>query len=575
MTFLPSPERERILAATGHVLVTGGPGCGKTTIALRKALVRIQAGLSSGQRVLFLSFSRAAVARIVEAARHDLPKEARQLLEIQTFHSFFWQIVRGHGYLLGAPRRIRPLAPHDERARRNGAKDDDPAWDAERERLFMEEALLAFDLFAPKALALLRGSEALRKALASRFPLIIVDEAQDTGTEQWGCAATLAEVVQLICLADLDQQIYEFRRDVSPERIKHIVKVLHPIEVSLGSENNRSPDLEIVAFANDVLAGTPRGAPYKGVGHLAFQANAERRDASIRTAVALLYKKIKEATGKPPRSVGYLTNWGKGVVIIARALQGGASTKPIHHRVVMDEAEVLLATRVVALLLEPVRSPWTTLGAALDQISDFYRAKGNAKKAVQLAKYAVEARNGTVKKSAKCPKTLLAIVEYLAKNRRTGNPTADWLAVRKQFEASGVEELRHIARAVAYLMAFNRGRRISDALAEVWQRKGCYENASSLIEAAITEDQIVGGDSDLVGINVMTMHKSKGKEFDGVILLHIGNNISPFSADAEPPPHTKGRRLLRVGLTRAKKYVLLLTDAYSPSPLLQGHTLGL
>lgn len=575
MTFVPSPERDRILAATGHVLVTGGPGCGKTTIALRKALVRIQGGLGSGQRVLFLSFSRAAVARIVEAARHDLPKEARQLLEIQTFHSFFWQIVRGHGYLLGAPRRIRPLAPHDERAKRNGAKNDDPAWDDERERLFSDEGLLAFDLFAPKALALLKGSDALRKAVAGRFPLIIVDEAQDTGTEQWGCVAALAEIVQLICLADLDQQIYDFRRDVSPDRIKHIMDTLRPIEVSLGSENNRSPGVEIVAFANDVLAGTPRGAPYLGVGQLGFQANADRRDASIRSAVALLYKKIKAATGEPPRSVGYLTNWGKGVAIIASALQGGVSTKPIHHRVVMDEAEVLLATRVVARLLEPVRSACSTLGSALDLISDFYRGRGNTKKALQLAKYAAEARNGKVKGNAKCPKTLLALVENLAKNRLVGNPAADWLAVRKEFEASGVEELRHIARAVAYLMAFNRGRRISDALAEVWERKGCYENASSLIEAAISEDQIVGGDSDLVGINVMTMHKSKGKEFDGVILLHIGNNISPFSADAEHPPHTKGRRLLRVGITRAKKYVLLLTDTFSPSPLLQGHTLGL
>lgn len=574
MTFVSSPERDRILEATGHVLVTGGPGCGKTTIALRKALVRIQAGLAPGQRVLFLSFSRAAVARIVEAARHDLPRKARQLLEIQTFHSFFWQIVRGHGYLLGAPHQVRLLAPHDERARRNGAREDDPAWDAERERLFLDDGLLAFDLFAPKALALLTGSNALRNAVASRFPLIIVDEAQDTGTEQWGCVAALAEVVQLICLADLDQQIYDFRRDVSPDRIKQITETLRPMEVPLGSENNRSPGAEIVAFANDVLAESPRGAPYKGVGQLKFQANAEKRDATIRTAVGLLYKKIQAATGRPPRSVGYLTNWGKGVAIIARALQGDDTTKTISHRVVMDEAEVLLATRVVALLLEPVRDAWITLGTALDLISDFYRGRGNADRAIRLANYATDARGGKAKGNAKCPKTLFATIEDLAKNPHRGSPAADWLAIRKRFEASGVEELRHVGRAVTYLMAFNRGRRISDALADVWHRKGCYENARQLIEAAITEDQIIGGDSDLVGVNVMTMHKSKGKEFDGVILLHIGNSISPFSPDAEQPPHTKSRRLLRVGITRAKKHVLLVTDAFSPSPLLDGHVLG-
>ena len=123
-------------------------------------------------------------------------------------------------------------------------------------------------------------------------------------------------------------------------------------------------------------------------------------------------------------------------------------------------------------------------------------------------------------------------------------------------------------------MGFNRGRRISDALAEAWQRQGRYVGARALIEAAITEDQIIGSDGDLTGINVMTMHKSKGKEFDGVIILHLGNSMSPLSPDNEAPPHLKSRRLLRVGITRAKHHVLMLTDAYSPSPLLAGHSLN-
>ena len=111
-------DRRRILEATGHVLVTGGPGSGKTTIALRKAVERIEAGLEPGQKVLFLSFSRAAVARIVDSARRDLPRTLRRFLEIQTFHSFCWQLLQGHAYLLGSPRRLEIMLPHDERAHR-------------------------------------------------------------------------------------------------------------------------------------------------------------------------------------------------------------------------------------------------------------------------------------------------------------------------------------------------------------------------------------------------------------------------------------------------------------------------
>lgn len=573
MTFVSCPDRDRILAAAGHVVVTGGPGCGKTTVALRKALLRLQAGVEPGQRVLFLSFSRAAVARIAESARRDLPRQMRQHLDIQTFHSFFWALVKGHGYLLGAPKPIRLLTPHDERARRNGAKNEDPAWDAERERLFREDGLVAFDLFAPKALALLSGSEALRRLIADRYPLIIVDEAQDTGTDQWGCIAALAGLTQLICLADLDQQIYEFRRDVSPDRLTHILEALAPEQVDLGGQNNRSPGVEIVQFGNDILADEPRGAAYRGVSQMQFVPQAAARDTAIRRAVGMLTARITEETGAPPRSIGYLTNWGKGVTLIARALQGGGTVREIPHRVVMDEVEVLLSTRVIALCLEPISDVWSTLATGLDLLAEVYRAKGDTATAGRLSTAAADARQNRTRGGARCPKALKSILETLQGNPLTGEPGADWLTVRRLFEASGARELKRIAEQVIYLMGFNRGRRIADALATVWAQRNCYEGARALIEAAITEDQIVGSDGDLDGIHVMTMHKSKGKEFDGVVIMHLGR-LSPFSPDDEPPPHRKSRRLLRVGVTRARHHTLLLTDAYARSPLLQGHRLG-
>lgn len=570
MTFTTCPDRDSILGASGHVVVTGGPGCGKTTVALRKALLRINAGLEPGQKVLFLSFSRAAVARIVEAARKDLPREVRASLEIQTFHSFCWQLVRGHGYLLGAPAPIKLLAPHDERARRNGAKNDDPAWDAELERLFSEEGLIAFDLFAPKACELLRRSRAFQQLIAERYPLIIVDEAQDTGTDQWACIASLAAHTQLVCLADLDQQIYDFRRDVSPDRLNQIIAALAPLQVALGGQNNRSPGVEIVQFGNDILANTPRSKPYSGVSQVMLNPKADERDKAIRQAIGMLYQTIEKQTGQPPESIGFLTNWGKGVAIIARALQGDGTNREIPHRVVMDEAEVLLATRVVALCLEPITDIWATLSLGLSLIAEVYRGQGKADKVATLTKAAAAAAKRELGKRAKCPAGLKAALEELQAKPLTGEPGADWLRIRRLFEASGVDELKRIAQQVIYLMAFNRGRRITDALSETWLRRGCYADARALIEAAISEDQIVGSDGALDGINVMTMHKSKGKEFDGVILLHLGR-LSPFSPDSEPAPQQKSRRLLRVGITRARRHTLLLTDAFSASPLLTGH----
>ncbi len=576
MSFRSCPDRDRIINAGGHVLVTGGPGCGKTTVALRKALLRINAGLLPGQKVLFLSFSRAAVARIVQAARQDLPRESRQYLDIQTFHSFCWQIVRGHGYLLGAEKPIQLMPPHDERAMRKGKKDNDPLWDAECERLFIKEGRIVFDLFAVKALDILKRSISHRKLVADRYPLIIVDEAQDTGTEQWGCIEALSGLTQAVCLADLDQQIYDFRRDVSPERLTQIMNSLDPLEIDLGVQNNRSPRAEIVKFGNDILTRSPRGSAYIGVSQQLFPPKAVDRDKWIRQAAGLLYHRVRETTGSWPENVGYLTNWGKGVTIIARALQGGNETKEIPHRVVMDEAEVLLAAHVIALCMEPVDNIWQSLATGLDQIAKLFQAKGSQssiKKAEQLTRSAADARTKRLRGNAKCAPALKGILEHLQTNSLSGNPGQDWLTVRRLFESTGVKELKSVASSVIYLMAFNRGRRISDALAEIWQQHGRYVDARGLIDAAISEDQIIGNDGDLTGINVMTMHKSKGKEFDGVIILHLGN-MSPLSPDRESAPHLKSRRLLRVAVTRAKHHVLMLTDAYSQSPLLAGHNLN-
>lgn len=137
------PVRQEILDAPGHLLIVGGPGCGKTTIALLKAQTRL-AALEPEQRVAFLSFSRAAVRQITDRMSGVLDQASRQRLEVRTFHAFFLDVVRSHGRLLtGRPSSF--IAPDRERQIQ---ADFDGDWKSERQRLATEEGRYVFDLLA-------------------------------------------------------------------------------------------------------------------------------------------------------------------------------------------------------------------------------------------------------------------------------------------------------------------------------------------------------------------------------------------------------------------------------------------
>ena len=91
-------KRRAILEGSGHMLVLGGPGSGKTTIALLKARRSVLERLQPEQSVLFLSFSNAAIRRILESAGKVLTPEVASQIDIKTYHSFAWDILKSHGY---------------------------------------------------------------------------------------------------------------------------------------------------------------------------------------------------------------------------------------------------------------------------------------------------------------------------------------------------------------------------------------------------------------------------------------------------------------------------------------------
>ncbi|MGF6411493.1 UvrD-helicase domain-containing protein [Paraburkholderia sp. MM5482-R1] len=579
--------RQVILDCEGHALVLGGPGSGKTTVALRKSIKRIKAGLRPGQAVLFLSFSRAAVARIVDAAKIEATKEEQGRLSIQTFHSFFWDVLRGNAYLLGAPRKLSILLPQDEAAMSGGIdRHDDgwPEWEVERERLYREEGRVAFDLFARYAAELMKRSALLRESIAKRYPLVIVDEAQDTGMHAWECVKLLAMHTQVICLADLDQQLFDYLPGVGPERIVEIRTALQPEEVDFGSENHRSPGTQIVEFGNDIMLDRLHAGPYAGVSHISYNPREVNWNHLLRRALGAVYRSVEEQTGVSVETVAILAPNNRSALRLSNALNAlseyAETGKTVSHRLMFDEAEALLCARLAAFLLEPkgANEIENDIATCMEMLARAKAATGQGKKAVaKMREQAAKIRFGK-SLHISIAKAFRSVLDSLSSSPFSGDPGKDWSRVKQALRASGQEDLIRAASQLDYLVAFRRGHRISTALSDEWLRDGAYTRATEALDSAFAQEQLLDGVEPPTGIQIMNVHKAKGKQFDGVIVVrearYTGKQAeSSFVWRDDVSPYIKSRRIVRVAVTRARNHTLILDPLWPTCPILGRHAL--
>jgi hypothetical protein len=341
--------RYAILDAAGHLLIEGGPGSGKTTIALLKAARTLET-LQLEQRVVFLSFSRAAVRQISDRVAEHLPRVVRDRLEIRTFHAFFMDFVRAHGPLLtGTPAVFLP--PDAENTRK---ADHDGDWDAEARDL-ARCGTYVFNQLAPVAATLLERSPALRRLYSSRYPLVIVDEFQDTNLDQWRVIQALAEGSTIICLADPDQRIFEdFIPGVDEARLQQAVEVLDPARFDLAGDNHRSAGNGILDYANAVLRNRPAPLP-EAVEEVRYRSGTAEQLAHH--AIVYLQRHLAEQLGRLP-TIAVLAPSSVFAAAISEAISReqrtptGVVLPPVDHELVWDPGLSAAAGFVVAGILE-------------------------------------------------------------------------------------------------------------------------------------------------------------------------------------------------------------------------------
>ncbi|KPK54681.1 MAG: AAA family ATPase [Thiotrichales bacterium SG8_50] len=592
-------DQRAILEAEGPILVAGGPGSGKTTVSILKGVRLARQHLRAGQRVLFLSFARATVSRVIEAideAGNITPEESR-LIEVDTYHSFFWRVLRTHGYLLGLPRQLSILTPQAEAVALSDTRNQYPGKpklsgadkaekraheDQVRSSLATEQGRVCFDLFAPMVGDILESSEKIRCLLADRFPFIILDEFQDTNSDQWRVVRAIGRNATLIALADPEQRIYDFI-GADPERLDHFRSAFSPTEFDLSDANHRSPRTEIAIFGDDVLAGKFRQNSYRGIERATFPSYNNGAFTALVTTTLQGRARLARS-GTPDWSLAVLVPTKKMTRLVSEAFLNPVGGLPvIAHTAFLELESAMLAAELIACLLEPQVPP--DIGQVVALLCAFYRGRGGADPSRSDLKTAsqIETSHQRLRACQQAGKPLpanailtktQAVLEAAKTLELSGDPDTDWLAVRAVLDNGQCRRLQRVAQDVRNLRMLGRGTQLRAALSEDWRENGCYQNALAITRAAFVREHFASSRRPETGVVVMNMHKAKGKQFDEVVIFEGWPRRADGEIVSNPDRIVWGNdpkrkdvstlQNLRVSVTRAKQRTTILTPCDDP-----------
>lgn len=588
-------KQKEVLVANNNLLVIGGPGSGKTTISILKAAQIAESLKSREQKVLFLSFARATISRVIEAIEYEQkisPKHKKQIA-VETYHSFFWRILNTHGYLLGLKQPLSILTPSNEAIALSTIRSSFPPKksrtpeqeaelaalvDKELNRLALEEGKICFDLFAKFVTQILTRSKRVRDVLSVMHPVIILDEFQDTNLGQWEVVQALGNGVRLIALADLEQRIYDWI-GADPERLNQYVEKFAPSQIDLSDDNHRSPETEIAKFANDMLKGKYSQDMYVGVEFKLFPSHSNGAYTSLITTTYAARTRLI-AAGNPKWSLAILVPTKKMTRQVSDSFRNPVGgMQAILHTATIDMEAAILGAEIIAYLLQPNFDDHH-FDNFINLLCGFFRGKGggvpsksNIEEAVRLTKslddYNTRKSEGLQIKGNSVLMNTLEVYKEATQLNLIGDPDQDWMAMRKLLATGKCVRLQQVAEEVRNVRVLERGMQLRMDLSQDWRDYGSYMNALEIVRNAFVQDHFSSSSKPEQGVVVMNMHKSKGKQFDEVIIFEgwpqkvrgkiVANADRIVRQNLVENINEQSAQNFRVSITRGKSKVTILT----------------
>jgi DNA helicase-2/ATP-dependent DNA helicase PcrA len=583
LTGLNERQQEAVLHTKGPLLIVAGAGAGKTKTITHRIAHLIDKGVPA-HAILAVTFTNKAAGEMRERVRTLVPK-GRGIPLVATFHSLGVRMLREFHLAAGLPKAFTiwdrddsirslkrivenigsDLPPRSALAAISRQKGDGVTlreysegasdyrsktvariWE-QYDKELREEGALDFDDLLLHALELLRRSEEVRLLLQHRWQYLTIDEYQDTNRSQYEIARILAGEQKNICVVgDIDQNIYSWRGALI-EHLLDFEKNFAGTKVVLLEQNYRSTRT-ILAAANSIIEKNRRRVPKNlftdnPIGE-AIQTFPARNEIEEAWFVADRTARMIER-GTPPKEVAVLYREN----FQSRALEEAMLAGGIPYRV--------LGTRFFER--KEVKDVLSYVRAAMNPKSRMDMARIVATPARGIGKITLEKmlQGDDGELSGAAGAKVASFRTSLAKIRHAVLHLPCSEAVGFAVEESGLESM--------FKKQGDEGKERFDNVRELVNFASRYDGEPPpegierlLEEAALQSEQDELARDERNSVSLMTVHASKGLEFDAVFITGLEQGLFPSEREGggERDPEEE-RRLFYVALTRAKSRVFL------------------
>lgn len=524
-------------AAIGHIkgpaFVVAGPGAGKTHVFTQRIAHLIKNQHCQPENILAVTFTNKAATEIKQRLLLSCGSDLADRIKVGTFHAIGLEILsqnpsfidRTPGFVvINEMERIEILSTNfglkSEIANqlslyKNGALNllpNDPLLDQAYayEKYLIENNLIDFDDLVALTNFMFQNKPQILAEYRARFTFVLVDEYQDVNPIQYQFLTALCKLgaKNLFAIGDPNQSIYGFR-GASPKYIKQFFNDFDPVTRYQLSLSYRCTETILKASANVIgetgfLNGIEKGLKIKLVANASDLSEAEFIARSIDTSLGgtrFFAVDSGVANGNSsliPSAIAILCRTSKQFPVICKALDDHAI--PWQTSRMLEKPSI---TEKIDLIYKYILAP-----------QNYWLKKQIQKEFNENLHHKNFNQNDSVEH------TLKLIIETYFKNPKNN-------------------ELIQLETLIKLSKSFGSN----------------HEGFSMLLGLDTTENAAIAAKD---AVNVLTLHASKGLEFEHVYIAGCEDRLIPYRLfKGTESLIEEEKRLLYVGMTRARTQLIL------------------